>query len=270
MRIIIIFITVALVGGYVFYHFSGNSKKTTLAISNSAFEYSTSTSESSSSPFSVEKSLVADHVNSSSANISQPENSILRPEEAAIFNAWGEQRGYDLDGSLTISYESIGDEELRILATQNDPKAHLVLANRIIAAQKRLNVSYDALDKAQEHLYEASVLGYTSTLETIAQLKFRTSNRNHKLRKSVIADAYKFLYVGIKRGDPNSETSLTLYKSGFPISEDELQEVMKNADLTYNDLSEKRKAMGLPPFNNETPPEVQAVISRIRGASIKN
>lgn len=185
-------------------------------------------------------------------------------EEVAIFSEWGEERGYGVDGGLTLSYESLKDETLLKMAKQNDPKAHLVLANRIIASQPAFNLSPEALAKAEEHLYSASILGYTSTLALISDLHMRSAIKNHDQREMKLAEAYKFAYVGIKRGDPNANTSLEVLQLAHPISEQQIAIVQANADTAYEELSERKNAMGLPPFDNSVPPEVQSVLNRIK------
>ncbi|PUA29274.1 MAG: hypothetical protein B0W54_01335 [Cellvibrio sp. 79] len=207
----------------------------------------------------------------SSATASEPTfNELVRPEEAAIWNEWCEDRGYDVDGSLTRSYDALSDEVLLTLANQHDPKAHLVLANRIIAAQSGLNVSHEALTKAEGHLYAASVLGYTSTLATLSELRLRVAFKNPKQKNVILADAYKFLYVGVKRGDPNSITSLEVLNKTNPISDQEATMIMANADVVYDELSEQRKLLGLPSFDNSVPIEVQAIVKRVQQMSFNN
>ena len=214
-------------------------------------------------------SLITRHAqNSSISEIPTSFENLILPEEVAIFSEWGEERGYGVDGGLTLSYESLSDETLLTVANQNDAKAHLVFANRIIASQPAFNLSPEALAKAEEHLYSASILGYTSTLALISSLYMDSSIKNNDQQEMKLAEAYKFAYVGVKRGDPNSSTSFEVLKLAHPISEQQLAAVIANADAVYEDLSEKRNAMGLPPFDNSVPPEVQSVLKRIKQVGV--
>ncbi len=86
----------------------------------------------------------------------------------------------------------------------------------------------------------------------------------------ILADAYKILYVGVKRGDPNSITSLEVLNKTNPISDQEATAIMVNAEVVYDDLSEKRALLGLPPFDNSVPAEVQTVIKRVKQMSFNS
>lgn len=272
MRKIAFFVLAGVIGLGFFWYF--NSRQSLPVLNNNNLGINQSLNN-----ISVNQ-VVASSQNNSSVDEHKQESSaaanpltlkeLVLPEEATVWNEWGEERGYDLDGSLTRSYDSLSDEALLALANQNDPKAHLVLANRIVAAQSGLNVSHEALAKAEEHLYDASVLGYTSTLATISELRLRGAFQNHKQQKIILAEAYKFLYVGVKRGDPNSATTLEVMKKISPISDKETATIISSADVVYDDLSEKRKALGLPPFDNNVPPEVESVIKRVQQMSFKS
>lgn len=184
----------------------------------------------------------------------------LQPHEIAIVQEWADERGYDVDGRFTLSYESINEEALNALAKQDDPKAHFVLANRILAYRSGYQASREDLDKAEHHLYAASVLGYTSTLSLLSDLMYRKSIHDFKARPELILEAYKYAYVGELRGDINSRTMLELLKKGSPISASDNESVLKRANNTYAELSQERESLGLPEFDNTNPPEVEVIV----------
>lgn len=184
----------------------------------------------------------------------------LQPHEIVIVQGWADERGYDTDGRFTLSYESINEEALNALANQNDPKAHFVLANRILAYRSGYQASREDLDKAESHLYAASVLGYTSTLSLLSDLMYRKSIHDFKARPELILESYKYAYVGELRGDINSRTMLELLKKGSPISASDNESVLKRADNTYAELSQERESLGLPEFDNTNPPIVEVIV----------
>lgn len=84
-----------------------------------------------------------------------------------------DERGYDVDGRFTLSFESINEEALTALANQNDPKAHLVLANRILDYRNGHQASREDLDKTEGHLYATSVLIHRKLKRSWKELKIR-------------------------------------------------------------------------------------------------
>lgn len=193
-------------------------------------------------------------------------SSDLLPHEVPIWNVWAEERGYDLNGDLTNSYNSLSDEILLSLAEQNDPKAHYILAGRILLAQsnKAEGISSEAVIKVEGHLHSASMLGYTSTLNVLTDLALRKASAGESTKNDMIIAAYKFALTGIRRGDQNSESILSSLKLMFPISDDDYSVATASSIDFYNELSEKRSDLGLPVFNNSTPPEVVAFTMRAR------
>jgi len=195
----------------------------------------------------------------------------MQPHEMALINAWGEERGYDWDGRFTLSYESMDDETLQALADQHDPKAHLVLANRILGDMNVRNISPDRLSAAENHLYAASMLGYTETLDRLSEIMQRKSIFDLKSRKEFVLEAYKFAYVNELRGDFNSSVQLQLLKFSNPISAKEEKTVLANADNTYREFLQQRQGLGLPEFNNApAPPEALAKLKRITNMIAKD
>lgn len=191
----------------------------------------------------------------------------LLPHEVPIWNIWAEERGYDLNGYLTDSYNSLSDEILLSLAEQHDPKAHYILAGRTLSAQsnKVEGISSEAMTKIESHLYSASILGYTSSLNVLTDLALRkVASAEDSTRNDMIITAYKFALTGIRRGDQNAESILNSLKLMFPISDDDYSVATANSIVFYNELSEKRRDLGLPIFNNSTPPEVIAFTMRAR------
>lgn len=209
-----------------------------------------------------------DQTTSSAPHQPQPElteaDLQLLPHEVALINAWAEERGYDWDGRFTLSYESMNDETLRALADQHDPKAHLVLANRILGDMNVRKISPDKLITAENHLYAASMLGYTETLNRLSELMHRKSIFDLKSRKELVLEAYKFAYVSKLRGDFNSNAELQGLKFTSPLSAEEEKKVLANADNTYREFSQQRQGLGLSEFNNApAPPEALAKLTRM-------
>lgn len=194
----------------------------------------------------------------------------LKPEEMVAMYEWGDARGYDVDGRFTPNYESMDDETLLALANQNDPKAHLVLANRILAlAKEERSLSQDVdpvekFDTAEKHFYAASVLGYSSTLNELSELMYLRSIRDFKGRHEWRLAAYKFAYISERRGDPNAGTQLDMLRQTEPLSEADNQFILMQADNTYNEMSLHRSNLGLPEFDNTASPEAQAALQRMR------
>lgn len=211
----------------------------------------------------------ASATSSSQSPLDNPNFQLTREEILAMYN-WGDARGYDVDGRFTLSYESMDDETLLALANQNDPKAHLVLANRILAlAKEERSFSQDVdpvekFDAVEKHLYEASVLGYSSTLNELSELMYLRSIRDFKGRHEWRLAAYKFAYISERRGDPNAGTRLDVLRQTEPLSEADNQSILIQADNTYNEMSLQRTNLGLPEFDNTTSPEAQAALQRMR------
>jgi len=186
-------------------------------------------------------------------------NSGLTKSEAEILVAWIEPRGYQGEFS---DYDSMNDETLTALANQNDPKAHMLLANRLLKEPGQLPPQ--TLDAAEKHLYEASLLGYTKSLEDLSELMYRRGIHDFKQRKFWRLESYKFAYVGIKRGDPGSETQIETLLRSDPISEEDNQKILNDAENTYLDMVKHREQAGLPPFENGIPENVRTSLDKIK------
>ncbi len=224
----------------------------------------------------VKKAVIDSEVRSEASATSSSQSPLdnpnfqLTPEEILAMYNWGDARGYDVDGRFTLSYESMDDETLLALANQNDPKAHLVLANRILAlAKEERSFSQDVdpvekFDAVEKHLYDASVLGYSSTLNELSELMKLRSIRDFKGRQEWKVAAYKFAYIGERRGDPNAATQLEVLRLAYPLSDADNQSILIQADNTYNEMSLQRANLGLPEFDNTTSPEAQAAIQRLK------
>lgn len=79
------------------------------------------------------------HKNTGSANTSAPAQlkksetpRSLTPQEISTLLLWGESIGYFPEEMMLSDYNSMSRETLLALAAQHDPKAHLLLANRIL------------------------------------------------------------------------------------------------------------------------------------------
>ena len=217
----------------------------------------------------VEYRSEAHAATSSQFSLEQPEFQI-RPEEVKALYEWSETRGYDVDGRFTLGYESMDQDTLLALANQNDPKAYLVLGNRILALAKEERLSshnidpVEKFDAVEKHFYAASVLGYTSTLNELSELMYLRSIRDFKGRQEWILAAYKFAYISERRGDINAATQLEVLRQSNPLSDEDHRGASMQADITYNEMSLQRNSLGFPEFDNTDPPEVQIALKRVQ------
>ncbi|RYY02960.1 MAG: hypothetical protein EOO53_09730 [Gammaproteobacteria bacterium] len=185
-------------------------------------------------------------------------NSGLTKGEIETLVAWCEPRGYR---GAPGDYDSMSDETLTALANQNDPKAHMLLAIRLLKGPGQLPSK--TLDTAAKHLYEASLLGYTKSLNDLSNLMERRSIHDFKQRKLWLMESYKFAYVGVKRGDPDSKTQLKVLRQSNPLSKEDNQKILNDAESTYLEMAQHREKAGLPPFENGIPENVRIIIDKI-------
>lgn len=248
---------------FFFYHTDNNKISETVNPSTQSF--SKQAIESGKPPSGSDKLVAANNAISSPSTTSEPENqSALTPEEIVLWGSWSEVRGYSQSSVFFSDYDSLSSDTLRTLANQNDPKAHLVLANKILENQSSRKVSREALDEAVEHLYAASVLGYTATLSQLSDVMENKAFLDAKPNRQFMIESYKYAYVGTKRGDPNSETKLNILRQTLPLSKEENDLAIKNSITTYNDMVNARSDLRLEAFDNEVPKEISNIVNKLR------
>jgi len=268
MRKVISGLAIAAVGGVLFWVASPTTHvipaKDSLAVNDINSSASTSSAPAPQLEQVIDINNQATQPKPKPENPADPSDIQLLPHEIVAMQKWGDERGYDENGRLTLSYQSMNDEALLALAEQNDPKAHLVLAKRILGERMDIRkLSQDALDKAERHLLAASMLGYSATLNQLSELMFRRSIFDLPGRKALELEAYKFAYISELRGDINSITQLHGLRFSSPISASENEAVWLSANKTYDEFSQQRESLGLPEFDNEISPEVLAVRKRV-------
>lgn len=246
---------------FCFFAFNKNTKPIEQAVAETTLATPAVVTPVAEKPVVVDERVAKSASTSSQASLSELDFQ-MPPEYVKVITEWSEARGYDADRRFTLNYEAMDAETLNTLADQNDPKAHLVLANRALASTPGRQLTDEQFDYIEKHLYSASMLGYSSTLNELSELMRQRAINNFKTRQQWELEAYRFAYVSELRGDVNARTYLEMLKRSSPISDEDNQFILVEAENTYNDLAAQRNNLGLPDFDNTTPPEIEAMKQR--------
>lgn len=111
----------------------------------------------------------------------------------------------------------------------------------------------------------ASALGYTSTFARLSDLMLRRARLEPKNRRQYTLGAYKYAYLGAKRGDTNADTNLMLLRQFDAISAEDEKLAIANAGVVYEEMSLFREQQKLPPFDNSVPDHIQIMVDKMRG-----
>jgi len=181
-----------------------------------------------------------------SSQIQKSSASIKANREALL--AWNRSRGYLLsseNGEPTVSdYDGYDNETLRELANQYDPRAMLMLGDRLQAEGD--------LNEPTALYVEASVHGYTNSMIRLANISLQRYHaaENKSDKKHNAMEAYSWFETAIMRGDHHATRPKEMYSIEFNDEEQALIATM--AEQHYKNLLARREQLGLGKFDNST------------------
>lgn len=201
--------------------------------------------------------------------------------------------GSVVGGDAFSSYRTASDADLAIFA-KNDPYAAEILGTRL-AERYRETHQNDDLKEAKHLLLEATTCGFTTSLEKLLDLQVDVVESRgvevpkgvSRTNKQALLEAYQYLYLLERRGSPGidahkvtvkaadqnlylfehrGEPGLNIVKvmaqdlRSFTADEDAL--ARQRADELYQAMAEQRQQLGLPPFDDGVPADIQDIFDR--------
>lgn len=168
---------------------------------------------------------------------------------------WRESRGYFSDTDFAI-YENYGIETIKQLAASGDVKALRTLA-KIYTAQG------EDPELIISTLRETAIHGSTEALILVGMIaknprhfpQFNGPDGDELYKKDMLESLAIFKAASI-RGDREVDMRITEARAELTLSPEDDRYIEQRGAEIYKDMEEKRKALGLGPFDNSVPSEV--------------
>lgn len=180
------------------------------------------------------------------------------PAEAAEVSDWYIKHGRH---SASDDYDSYDQTTLEKLAVAGDMRAMHALA-RMYADPQHLHLPEYGFDAAIAQLWNAAAHGSTQAftdLATYHEVLFYNHEKNNEAKKNAGLEAMALYKAQELRGDRwpiLSSSWMTLQNEINPTSTEQ-QLVNSRAQQLYDELQEKRRALGLGNFDNSVPDTVK-------------
>ena len=168
---------------------------------------------------------------------------------------WRESRGYFSDADFQM-YENYGIETVKRLASDGDVKAIRTLA-------RMYTTKGGDPDLVVSTLREAAIRGSSEALILVGMItktprhfpQFSGPDGDELYKKDMLESLAIFKAASI-RGDREVEERITETRSQLKLTPEDDRYIEQRGTEIYNEMEEKRKALGLGPFDNSIPPQV--------------
>jgi hypothetical protein len=198
-----------------------------------------------------QKKLDADHIEAEKlANSVNPWHSPANFEEV---EKWKESRGYYSAADLDI-YKNYSAETIEQLAKGGDIKAIYQLARLKVAegASKKEDIVNIYLDAAV--LGSSYALGRAGTMASSDPSFSRFQGEDgEQLYKKEMLEALSIYQVALIRGDREVLEQVNQARSKLELTPEDDEYIKARGAEIYSELEEKRKSLGLGPFDNSVP-----------------
>ncbi len=197
-----------------------------------------------------QEKLKADRIEAEKlANSANPWNSPANFEEV---KKWKESRGYYSEADLEI-YKNYSADTIEQLAKGGDIKAIYQLA--------RLKVAEGASKEDIVNIYlEAAALGSSQALglagimaSTDPSYSRFQGEDGEQLYKKEMLEALSIYQVALIRGDREVLEQVNQARSKLELNPEDDEYIKRRGTEIYSELEEKRKSLGLGPFDNSVP-----------------
>lgn len=204
----------------------------------------------------------------------------LNETEVAQLYRWARERGGTGDGRMnpdgTVSganaftgYESADNAALSALSKQGDARAAAILGERL-ANQFMASRGLDDFKQAKDLLLDATMRGFTTSLGKLIEMQawvaegsgLQSRVDRPRVDRDALIQTYAYLHLLEKRGDLSTEAYQIQVRHIGELSTQESAQARQAADQIYATLSQQRQKLGLPPFQDGIPPEIQSLIER--------
>lgn len=208
----------------------------------------------------------------------------LTQEEVDRLASWYRERGATddfrklADGSIVggdafSGYRATDNAGLGMFAKQGDPYAAQMLGERLAERYRETHQS-DDLKEAKRLLLEASTHGFTTSLAKLFELQMDVAENVGvevgrgvpRIDKEALLEAYQYLYVLERRGDLSIDayktTADAIAQNIGNLNADENALARKRANELYQSMAEQRQLLGLPPFVDGVPADIQDIVDR--------
>lgn len=204
----------------------------------------------------------------------------LNEAEVAQLYRWARERGGTGDGRMnpdgTVSganaftgYESADNAALSALSKQGDARAAAILGERL-ANQFMASRGLDDFNQAKDLLLDATMRGFTTSLGKLIEMQawvaegsgLQSRVDRPRVDRDALIQTYAYLHLLEKRGDLSTEAYQIQVRHIGELSTQESAQARQAADQIYATLSQQRQKLGLPPFQDGIPPEIQSLIER--------
>jgi|GEM_PF-1268572 len=218
------------------------------------------------------------------ADTSTIQRNPLTPEEVDRLLNWYRERGGTDDGRMLADgsivggdafsgYRTTDDAGLAMFVKQGDPYAAEMLGTRLAERYRETHQS-DDLKEAKRLLLDATTRGFTTSLTKLYELQMDVAeNRGVEVRRGApridrqaLLEAYQYLYLLERRGDLSIDAHKTTAKAIAQnignLNADEDALARKRANDLYQSMAEQRQQLGLPPFVDGVPADIQDMVDR--------
>lgn len=208
----------------------------------------------------------------------------LTQEEVDRLASWYRERGATddfrklADGSIVggdafSGYRATDDAGLAMFAKQGDPYAAQMLGERLAERYRETHQS-DDLKEAKRLLLEATTRGFTTSLAKLFELQMDVAENVGievgrgvpRIDRQALLEAYQYLYVLEQRGDlsidAHKTTANAIAQNIGNLNTDEDALAHKRANELYQSMAEQRQHLGLPPFVDGVPADIQDIVDR--------
>ena len=212
---------------------------------------------------------------------------LLTLAEARRLGSWMREQGYlfhivegDASGIPSASgYEAMQDDALRQVAASGDRTAAFTLGQRLFdryQEAKRPKPKSD-WDEAMQLLTQASVMGYTASLELLVQMVQQEARMSIGQRRDdpgisieLLSKAYAYTYLLQKRGDLTDGLYLQVVRQTKELSPEQDVAARHEADLIHAKWNASRVAMGMTLFEDGVPEDIMRLSNRVTEMYLKN
>lgn len=210
--------------------------------------------------------------------VSSQSSGVNEPPKAEPWNSpagyehvdkWRESRGYFSDTDFQM-YENYGIETVKQLASEGDVKALRTLV-------RMYTTKGEDPELIMSTLREAAIRGSSEALILVGMIagssrdsyKFKGPDGDALYKREVLESLAIFKAASI-RGDRAVDERITETRSQLTLTLDDERYIEQRGTEIYNEMEEKRKTLGLGPFDNSLPPQVKDFFDdEARRASLK-
>lgn len=212
---------------------------------------------------------------------------LLTLAEVRRLGSWMREQGYlfhIMEGGAygipsASGYEAMQDDALRQVAASGDRTAAFTLGQRLFDRYQEAERPKPKSDwnEAIHFLTQASVMGYTASLELLVQMAQQEARMSIGQRRDdpgisieLLSKAYTYTYLLKKRGDLTDGLYLQVAKQTKELSPEQDAAARHEADLIHAKWNARRVAMGMPLFEDGVPEDIRQLSNRVTEMYLKN